>query len=41
LELTVVLFGVLAVCSVKILKSKQHKAAIQGSSRYKTKSEAT
>ncbi len=40
LELTVVLFGVLGVCSVKILKSKQHKAAIQGSSRYKTKSEA-
>lgn len=40
LELTVVLFGVLGVCCVKILKSKQHKAASRKSSSYKTKSEA-
>jgi uncharacterized iron-regulated membrane protein len=40
LELTVVLFGVLGVCSVKILKSKQHKAAVKASKLYKTKSEA-
>jgi len=40
LELIVVLFGVLSVCSIKILKSKQNKAAIQGSRSYKTKSEA-